>query len=138
MSNAYNTYVGPNYFAGGGGGGSTPVAVGITAFSGGGQADATQLDYGYSSINAGFASGDSVALPPAVAGKICTVIVEGGSVAAAFLSIWPKNGSTDILNGIAASDATLGGVMSVSSLANAAIFVCAVDGAWFCNCPIDD
>lgn len=123
---------------GGGGGGGLPVAVDITAFSGGGQTDATQLAYGFSSINAGFASGDSVALPLATAGKICMIFAEGGMVPGAFLSIWPQFGSTDTINGVPANDFLLTADAAIASLQNVGIFICAADGAWFTNCILDD
>lgn len=92
----------------------------ITAFAGGGQANATPLTSTVNRITVVATAGDSVKLPPALAGMRVTVI---NSDAADSANVFPSTG--DSINAIAAN-----GAFALAST-KTADFVCPVNGKWF-------
>lgn len=96
------------------------VQNGITAFSTGGQASAVPLTASTCRVTTVGATGDSVLLPAAVAGKSVTVI---NQAAANSVAIFP-NGATDVIQGFAVQIAVL--VAAGSQVE----FRCVVAGTW--------
>ena len=92
--------------------------TGITAFAGGGQASAVLLTRSFSRVNTVATSGDSVKLPPAVAGADMVVFNRGASS----MNVFPSTGDAI---GTGAANAAY-------PLANGrgARFICVVAGTW--------
>lgn len=92
----------------------------ITAFATGGQASAVALTSMLNTVTVCATAGDSVALPTSVAGMSIYIANEG----AASLNVFPVNGGSDLINGLAANAAfaILPG--------QACSFNCTVAGKW--------
>lgn len=75
--------------------GGASFTTGITAHSGGGQGSATQLASQINEVTVVAASGDSVKLPAAIAGKITTILNTGAQA----LAVFPATG--DSINSLA-------------------------------------
>lgn len=97
----------------------------ITAHAGGGQASAYQLGYTQNRVSTVATSGDSVALPKAIAGSECVVINAGANP----MQIFGKIGAADTINGIAGN---VGVSMPPGGLG---IFVCVTAGVWTLDGP---
>lgn len=100
----------------------------LTAHAGGGQASGLQLAAKFNRVTTVATGGDSVVLPPAIAGLEIKVQNSGGS---ASLNVFPSSATQ---GGVSGGDAinTLG-ANTAYALANAkmATFTCFTTGAWF-------
>lgn len=98
-----------------------PSLAGITAHASGGQSSATQLSNEVNQIATVATAGDSVKLPPSIAGLTIMVINNGSKPAQVYGS------GTDTINGVATST-------GVSQMPNSvAFYVCPVAGTWYCE-----
>lgn len=98
-----------------------PAADSITAHASGGQASAVQLGYGINRVSVCATSGDSVALPPAIAGAFVEVINDGVALCDVYTKASP---GTDTIDG--------GADTAAAAVTNAkrTIFTCASAGKW--------
>jgi hypothetical protein len=101
--------------------GASSATSGITAHAGGTQAAAVPLANTFNQIDVCATTGDSVALPAAIAGA-WLVLVNNGAASA---QVFGVNGGTDTINGAAGST----GVAHANG--KAALYFCAKTGAWF-------
>lgn len=92
---------------------------GITANAGGGQANAVLLTRSFSRVNTVATAGDSVRLPPAVAGADMVVF---NRAATNSMNVFPSTG-----NAIGAGAANAAYALASG---RGARFVCVVDGSW--------
>lgn len=95
------------------------VANALTAHAGGGQGSALALTRQINRVTTVGSSGDSVALPAAVAGRVVTVI---NAAAANAMDVFPASG--EVINALAANTA-----LSVAA-DKVVTFYCAVAGTW--------
>lgn len=93
----------------------------IAAFAGGGQSSAVQLKSEMNRITTVATAGDSVKLPPSIAGL--TIIIENAAANPAQV----YGAGTDTINGVA----TATGVSQMAS--SVVIYTCYTAGAWFAN-----
>lgn len=98
----------------------------ITAFSGGGQTSATPLTLQNNRVTTVAVNGDSVLLPPALAGLIISVTNVGASTLAVFPSSATQGGVTggDAINALSQNSS-----FSVA-VTKSCKFLAAVDGTW--------
>jgi hypothetical protein len=103
------------------GGGGLSAATGIVARAGGLRPNATPLTAAINNVTVSAASGDSVALPPAVGGQEVVVVNSGASA----IQVYAAVGTSDTINGIAAASGVLVAVAAKE------IFVSPGPGLWF-------
>lgn len=114
------------------------VNASVTPFAGGGQASATQLNYGTTPITAPASAGDSLQLPPAVAGSKAEIFIIGASSTG--MNVFAKNGTSDTLNGQSNSTAfacVASNSVSGQTYTTPFLFVCVTNGAWLTNASPD-
>lgn len=92
---------------------------GITAFAGGGQASAALLASSVNRVTTVATSGDSVKLPPAVAGDMVTIVNTGANPCQVYGS------GTDTINAVATATGVSQPINSVDT------YWCPVVGAWY-------
>lgn len=116
-----------------------PVNALVTPHVGGGQAGATQLGYGFTPVAPPASSGDSIALPAAVAGSIVVLFSYGDAGLTGNtnnIAVFAKNGTTDKINGSGSSAAQYDWepyAPAVYRQNQGAVAICVVDGVWITN-----
>lgn len=95
------------------------AASGLTAFAGGGQASALQLAKDVNRVTTVATSGDSVKLPPALAGMKVVVINDGANS----MNVYPTSGEEIDALGVDAA-------FALTTTAKNTTFVCASAGLW--------
>jgi hypothetical protein len=95
------------------------AASGLTAFAGGGQASALQLAKDVNRVTTVATSGDSVKLPPALAGMKVVVINDGANS----MNVFPSSGEQIDALGVDAA-------FALTTTAKNTTFVCASAGLW--------
>lgn len=98
--------------------GGQSVTTGITAKAGGGQATATVLTSTINVIGTCATIGDSVMLPPSIAGAVVVVANDG----AASATVYGQLGTSDTINGVAT------GTGVALAATKRGIYVCTVTG----------
>lgn len=115
------------------GGGGPQVNAAVTPHAGGGQAAATQLSAGYTFVNTPATTGDSIALPDAVAGAFLCLILPINETPGLAVEVFLKNGSSDTVLGVVDSIYWGPGPQAGSASSVPLMFWCVVDGDWFTN-----
>lgn len=96
------------------------ASAGITAFSGGGSASAVAINALINDVATVAATSDSVQLPGAVAGLEIAIFNSGANT----LAVFPKNGTTDIINALTS------GASFALGTSRMAWFTCTATGKW--------
>lgn len=94
----------------------------LTALAGGGQIGATQLLPGMNEVTVSATNGDSVQLPPAIAGQMVLLV---NADAAQNIQVFGKEGRTDTING------TAGATGVTQNAGISALYWCPRDGIWY-------